>query len=77
MSRDMDCSGFVDYLLKQVDPDKLKQLPVEPGHARPRAAIYFQFLDRLGRMPLAGWETVRELSEARRGDIIAWELSFR
>ena len=71
---DMDCSGLVDYLLKRIAPEKFRQLPVEPGHARPRAAMYFQFLDRLREQPLPGWEAVHQLGYAERGDIIAWEL---
>jgi hypothetical protein len=71
---DVDCSGLVDYLLKQIAPEKFRQLPVESGHPRPRAAMYFQFLDRLRQQPLPGWEAVRQLGDARRGDIIAWEL---
>jgi hypothetical protein len=71
---DMDCSGLVDYLLKGIAPEKFRQLPVEPGHARPRAAMYFQFLDRLREQPLPGWEAIDQLGFAQRGDIIAWEL---
>jgi hypothetical protein len=32
---DMDCSGFVDYLLKRVAPEQYVHLPIEPGHPRP------------------------------------------
>jgi hypothetical protein len=70
---DMDCSGFVDYLLKRIARQQFEQLPIEPGHARPRAVEYFEFLNRLSRQPLPGWEAVDQLSQARRGDIIAWE----
>jgi hypothetical protein len=71
---DMDCSGFVDYLLKRVAPRRFSQIPIEPAHARPRAAMYFQFLNRLRQQPVAGWQAVYQLADARRGDIIAWEL---
>lgn len=71
---DMDCSGFVDYLLKRVAPRQFAELPIEPGHARPRAAVYFQFLNRLLEQPLPGWKAIRQLSQAQRGDIMAWEL---
>lgn len=71
---DMDCSGFVDYLLKQVAPEKFSQIPVEPGHVRPRAVMYFQFLSRLRQRPVPGWQAVNQLRDARRGDIIAWAL---
>jgi len=36
---DMDCSGFVDFLLKRVAPQQYVHLPIESGHARPRAAM--------------------------------------
>ena len=71
---DMDCSGFVDYLLKRLAPEQFGQLPIESGHARPRARIYFQLLHRLREQPLPGWEAIRQLAHAQRGDIIAWEL---
>jgi hypothetical protein len=71
---DMDCSEFVDHLLKRVAPEEFSQIPVEPGHVRPRAAMYFQFLNRLRQQPLVGWQAVYQLGDVQRGDIIAWEL---
>ena len=72
---DMDCSGFVDYLLRQIAPAQFAQLRVEPGHARPRAAMYFELFNRLRKSPLPGWEAVEKLGDAQRGDILAWELA--
>jgi hypothetical protein len=71
---DMDCSGFVDYLLKRVAPRQFAEIPIEPGHARPRAAVYFEFLHRLVGQPLPDWRAIRQLSHAQCGEIIAWEL---
>ena len=71
---DMDCSGFVDYLLKRIAPAQFAQLQIEPGHARPRAAMYFELFKGLHKSPLPGWEVVQKLGDARRGDIIAWQL---
>lgn len=71
---DMDCSGFVDYLLKRIAPAQFAQLRIEPGHARPRAAMYFELFKGLHKNPLPGWEVVQKLGDARRGDIIAWQL---
>jgi hypothetical protein len=71
---DMDCSGFVDFLLKRVAPERYADLPIEPGHARPRAAIYFDLLSGLRRHDLPGWKAIDRLADAQRGDIIAWEL---
>ena len=71
---DMDCSGFVDYLLKRVAPERYADLPIESGHARPRAAMYFDLLNGLSSKSVPGWKSVNPLAAARRGDIIAWAL---
>jgi len=72
---DMDCSGFVDYLLKRVAPEQYASLPIEPGHPRPRAAMYFDLLNGLPGNPVTGWKSINRLAEAQRGDIIAWALA--
>ena len=70
---DVDCSGLVDYLVKRVAPTQFAQLPVETGHTRPRAKVYYRFFQALRQNPLPGWESVPFLDDARRGDILAWE----
>jgi hypothetical protein len=72
---DMDCSGFVDFLLKRVAPAQYADLPVEAGHTRPRAAMYFKLFNDLPAHQVPGWRAIDRLSEARRGDIIAWALT--
>jgi hypothetical protein len=72
---DMDCSGFVDYLLEHFAQAQFAPLRIEPGHTRPRAAMYFGLFTRLNKNPLPGWEAVPKLGEVRRGDIIAWKLA--
>ena len=71
----MDCSGFVDYLLKEIAPTQFAALRIEPGHNRPRAAMYFDLFNRLNKSPSPGWEAIQKLGDAQRGDIIAWELA--
>jgi hypothetical protein len=70
----MDCSGFVDYLLKRVAPEQYAVVPVETGHPRARAAMYFDLFHGLLDHPVAGWKSIERLADARRGDIIAWAL---
>lgn len=72
---DMDCSGFVDYLLKRVAPEQYAHLPVEPGHLRPRAAVYFDLLHGLPDNNVPGWKSIDRLEDAQRGDLIAWALA--
>jgi hypothetical protein len=72
---DMDCSGFVDFLLRQVAPEQYVRVPIEPGHARPRAAMFFELLNALPGSNVPGWKAVDRLADAQRGDIIAWALT--
>jgi hypothetical protein len=72
---DLDCSGFVDFLLKRFAPEQFAQMPIESGHARPRAAMYYQLLHGLAQTPSPGWTSVHKLADAQPGDIIAWELA--
>jgi hypothetical protein len=71
---DMDCSGFADYLLKRVAPQQYANLPIETGHARPQAAMYFDLFQSLPVNPAPGWKSIDRLADAQRGDIIAWSL---
>ncbi len=71
---DMDCSGFVDYLLKRVLPERYAQIPIEPGHARPRAAVYYDFFHGMSSDRVPGWEPIEHLVNVKPGDIIAWTL---
>jgi hypothetical protein len=70
---DLDCSGFVDHLVKQVAREQYDQLPIEPGHTRPRAEVYYHFFVELARTPEPGWKAVSRFAELRRGDLIAWK----
>jgi len=72
---DMDCSGFVDYLLKRVAPDRYAQIPIEQGHFRPRAAVYYHFFADLPETHTPGWELIKQIAGAKAGDIIAWALT--
>jgi hypothetical protein len=59
---DTDCSGFVDYLLRQSAPSQYQLVPKEPGFTRPRAYMYGQFFRHLA------------MGVQEPGDILAWDL---
>jgi len=56
-----------------VAPAQFAQLPIESGHTRPRAQVYYDLLHSLRQTPLPGWESVQRLADARRGDLLAWK----
>jgi hypothetical protein len=70
---DLDCSGFVDHLVKQVAPQQYDRFPIELRHTRPRAEVYYQFFVDLAETPKPGWRAVSRFAELRRGDLIAWK----
>lgn len=72
---DTDCSGFVDDLLEQIAPAQYAAVPVEAGHAKPRAFKFEEFFALLARGAQSpGWLPVVSLLDAQPGDILAWEL---
>lgn len=70
---DMDCSGYVGYVLEQIAPRHYHTIPA--AGSRPLA---FEFYERFRSLPLEGadgwgWRRIASLADARRGDIVAWK----
>jgi hypothetical protein len=70
---DCDCNSFVGFVLQGLAPVHYQMIQPEAGQLRPRAYIYYKFFSLLPP-GTTGWNSVASLPEARRGDIIAWEL---
>lgn len=69
---DMDCSGYVGYVLQRIAPQHYPTIPSDSAAGRPLA---FDFYDRFSELPQEGadgWQPVQPLADARRGDIVAW-----
>jgi|HubBroStandDraft_6_1064221.scaffolds.fasta_scaffold842967_1 hypothetical protein len=67
---EVDCSGFLDSLLKQTSPKHLRQITTR--HKRPLAEdFYAAFSAPNGERP-RGWKPIRRMQDVERGDIIAW-----
>lgn len=64
---DYDCSGFVNYTLKEVAPAAFTD--VAAVRARPNAKAYHDFFQ--GK-PTTHWRAVDKATEIQRGDLIAW-----
>jgi hypothetical protein len=69
-----DCSGFVGFVLSQVAQTHYREIVPEPGHARPRAFVYYDFFAALGSYSPGGWSRIDRLADADRGDVIAWRF---
>lgn len=69
---DMDCSGYVGYVLQQVAPRHYLTIPCDSKAGLPLA---FDFYDRFSGLPAGGadgWRPIAAPAEVHRGDIVAW-----
>ena len=71
---DVDCSGFVSYILGQVAPNHLNLIPLTGSEPRLLAHDYYNFFSSLPNETTNGWRQILFLRDARRGDLIAWPL---
>ncbi|WP_334798878.1 hypothetical protein [Nostoc sp.] len=73
---DLDCSGFVGYVLNQIAPEYLALIPKEPKQPRPRAFKYYEYFHQLQQhsTSVREWKAINQLMDAMPGDIIAWAM---
>jgi hypothetical protein len=67
---DVDCSGFLDYLLRRVDPNAFRELSTLTVR-RPLANHFVDFL--AAPTPRARWLRVARVQDLTPGDILAWK----
>jgi hypothetical protein len=71
---DVDCSGFVSYILGRVAVNHLNLIPLTGSEPRLLAHDYYNFLSSLPNETTNGWRQILYLRDARRGDLIVWPL---
>lgn len=71
---DYDCSGFIDYTLRQVSPAALAEIPTTASAGRALAQDFEASFSRLGPGD-PHWTRVGTVREIRPGDIVAWLVS--
>jgi hypothetical protein len=64
----VDCSGFIDYLLARVEPPAWGELRAATVK-RPLARHYVAFL----KTPSGSWQRVARVADLAPGDIVAWK----
>ncbi len=62
-------------MLAGLAPLHYAMLPTAADLPRPRACDFYVFFQSLSPAATGGWQSINALNNARRGDIIAWELS--
>jgi hypothetical protein len=71
---DCDCSQFANFVLSALAPDHYATLVAAAGEPVPRAFDYYDFFSSLPPQAGDGWEQLRALADAARGDLIAWRF---
>ena len=69
---DLDCSGYVGYVLQRIAPLHYRTIPSDNAAGRPLAFDFYDFFSGLPQEGADGWRPVQPLEDARRGDIVAW-----
>lgn len=68
---DVDCSGFVAYVLRRVAPEARHELSAATVK-RPLAKHFTTFIDGLPAGGAGHWQHVADARELRAGDVVAW-----
>jgi hypothetical protein len=75
---DCDCNGFAAYVLRAVALQNFEAIPIDTQsgsvESRPRAFEYYDFFASLTPQSTGLWDRVDLLSDAGRGDILAWRF---
>jgi hypothetical protein len=71
---DMDCSAYVGYVLQRIAPQHYDTIHNGGGSHGPLAVDFYHRFQALPRDGADGWRPIQPLADARRGDIVAWEL---
>jgi cell wall-associated NlpC family hydrolase len=69
---DMDCSGYVGYVLQRIAPRHYQTIPLDSAAGRPLAFDFYDLFSELPQDGADGWQPVPPLADVRRGDIVAW-----
>ncbi len=73
---DCDCNGFAAFILRAVALQNFQAIPIDTQvgsvESRPPAFEYYDFFASLTAQSPGGWSRVDLLTDAGRGDIMAW-----
>jgi len=76
---DVDCSGLLCYVLRQVAPEHLAVVPSSKRHRRPLALQFYETFTAASTESAGtnGWRQIVRLADARPGDVFVWRLEHQ
>lgn len=73
----LDCSNFVDHILKETSPHAYSSLVSATGADAPASQHYYNFFTELSNDPDSYWNKVENVDELRPGDILVFRYKNR
>lgn len=70
----VDCSTYVDHILKTVYPLAYESLVTGTGTEKPTTDDYYDYFINLGYKSQTNWNTVEDVDELRPGDILVFRF---
>lgn len=67
-----NCSLLLTYILENVVPHALMEVPIEMHFQYPRASCYYEVIKNASKNHSLHWIEISSILEAEPGDIIAW-----
>lgn len=68
----VDCSSYVDHVLRTVCPRAYDSLAVSTGSDKPTTKDYYQFFTKLSSAPRHYWSKVADVKSLEPGDILVF-----
>lgn len=68
----VDCSSYVDKILKTVHPRAFAKLVRYSGSVQPTTRDYYHFFNNLTDEPQSYWDTVDDISQLKAGDLLVF-----
>ena len=73
----IDCSGFVDHVLKETSPHAYSSLVSATGADAPASQNYYNFFTELSEDSDGYWNKVKNVNDLRAGDILVFRYKNR
>jgi len=72
---EVDCSDYVDHLLRMAEPGAYRTLVASTHTEKPTSADYFKFFKNLPENPISGWQEIDNVADLKPGAILVFRYS--
>jgi hypothetical protein len=70
----VDCSIYIDHILKAVYPHAFRSLVRSAGSGSPTSQHYYHFFNQLNSQPRTYWNKIDDVKQLRPGDILVFRF---